>query len=250
MASLTQRDEFAPAMLNRILGGESALHDTALKAVLSTGEFGKILPKTLTEAASKCGYTKVRDTIMLTGVHLCHIEMAPLGGLDANALTVQAAAVWAAACELGDSSPAGLVANLGIAGLGAAFGKDYRQVIVALAGGNTALHQAERLALGVDHAIFGSEMLREVGFSEAVCYDTEHHAEAEAGTEVIAVAEVVAHQMGFDGGLANAAANLSTDALAGFGIVESSMAQMAARVTNIVQWAESVITHSISPEFG
>ncbi len=241
MASLMQREEFAPAMLNRILGGDPQLQAVALKAVLAEETNGRSAPTSLTEAASRYGYSRVRDTIMLVGIHLCHLEMAPFGQFDAKALTIQAVAIWTAANELGDRSLTGLVANIGIGGLAAAFGSEYRHVVQSLAGGSTPLHQAEKRAFGTDHAHFGAAILREAGFNEAICYDAEHHTDSDAGSEVIAVAEVVAHQMGFDGGMANAAGDISEEALAGFGVVESSMARMAVQITNQVQWSERLI---------
>lgn len=242
MAALTLRDEYAPKMLERIIGGDNVFYEAALRSV-SAGTGAPTVPTTIEVAVCDYGYQEVRDCSLVLGVHLCNRDLAAFADLDPVTLTLQAVAVWTACTELGDSTIAGLVANIGIGGLAAVHGSAYRSLIGNLAGSSMPLHEAESAAFGLDHALMSATMLKEVGFNDGVCYDVEHHAAPDSGNEVIGLAEVVAHQLGFTGGIANASAELTSQSMASFGVVEQSMTRIVTQVGARVLWAEKIIKH-------
>lgn len=242
VAKISQLEEMAPAMLDRIINTDAVLGQRVPLAVAAyCAEKKKPLPGSLGEATGELSYDAVRKIVLLVGISEIHKELESRCQMSAAHLTNQAVAVATASEYLGVKAgqpaciafAAGLFANLGIATL-ASSERGYHAICSSVAGGTVQLHEAEFEALTCTHADAGYCLLTDFGFPEPVCAVAGNHTKETPSSLVFAVsvAEALAHQLGFDGGFAIVPPNFDPAVLTKLGAPESDAERLVVEITN------------------
>lgn len=244
LAKISQSEELAPAMLDRIVNTDGILGQRVPLAVAAyCHEVKKPLPGSLGEACGELTYNVVRKLILLVGVSEIHKELESRCHIPAAHLTNQAVAVATASEFLGAKAgqpshtafAAGLLSNLGIPTL-ATCERSYPAICSSVAGATIQLHEAEFATLSCTHADAGYCLLTDFGFSEAICSVAGNHVKETQSSLVsaVSVAESFAHQLGFDGGFAIVPKPFDPSILVKLGAAESDTELL---VTEITRWS-------------
>lgn len=247
IAPLTQSEQPAPSMLDRLLLGEPTLADRIRKGIDAEGATGK----SPGQAIDTLGYETVREVSLLAVTSCVLFELSVRGGIRPKGLQQLAAAVGAITRALvRRSNPgeadvafvAGLIANVGISGMACLHGETYRSLLQSLAGSPLSLVEAERKSFGRTHAEGSAGLLWSYGLPPIVLSAClKHHEPDQAGiVGAVGIAETIASQLGFDGGFALMAPNFDPAVLAPFGLSEAHLGLIADEATKLAAKMDAI----------
>lgn len=215
---LTQGEAASPAMIERLCAPDPvlapAIHRTFEYALaeLGIGEYYG-----LAKAMESLGPD--RTARYLTGAAIGSLVQvaAPVSGISAISCLRQSLAMGCISYALAKSSKdirsidayrAGVLCHLGVPILGICFGEKYGGVYHMIAGTSEPLYSVEREHFGISHPEIGALFGAKIGLVDRTCQAIrEHHEPLKAirgVSQVLALAELLAHDLGYDGGTANA----------------------------------------------
>jgi|GEM_PF-7124342 len=213
LGTITHNEELAGPMLERVLLSDPAFSQTLPVAFAKySAEVKQSIPSSIADAVGTLGYPTVRKIVQIVGIARFFDELGKRTSLSARPLLDQAVAVAACAeflaAAIGQPGhlafSAGLFANVGVPTL--AMGeRQYEAIVSTVAGGSVQLHEAEQSAITCAHPSAGSCLLADHGFPEPICAAVANHTDSQSTVVLIravAVAELFAHQLGYDGGFA------------------------------------------------
>lgn len=241
LSTISQPDELAGAMLDRIISAEAVLGQRVPLAVATyCTENKRAIPGSLSEACREIGYDAVRKIVQIVGISTVHEELAIRCGLSKTHLTNQAVAVAVGseflAKKAGLSGPlgfsCGLFANIGVSVL-AYSEKGYQGIESMVAGGTVQLRDAEARSLDCSHDEAGYCLLTDYNFPELIAQVAAAHCSSIAAPMVRATAlsESLAHQLGFDGGFAIVPLPFDEQGFAALGGTDADAAQLVESMT-------------------
>lgn len=157
----------------------------------------------LQDAITVLGFRNVRSAVAGIAVMRCFTQ-SPVAGFDMSAFQGHATAVALAARTIARQAQlpeelafsAGLVHDIGVLALLTTFPDEMAAVLAYATHHDCALREAEREALGLDHASVGDALLRHWHFPEEICRAVlGHHDSSAIGglADVIHVADVLVH---------------------------------------------------------
>lgn len=242
LAAVAQRSDMPAAMIERVLNGEPAVQAAVTHALAALGyEGGVNAPERLTDAVTLFGPELVREACLIALLHLVHKEFCRQSSLDPMALTMQAVAISATTKELNAPADQALLLNIGVAAMSAAFGQPYDNVVHSIAGSDLPLNEAEERMLHTNHGAMGASLMTDFGVPEPFAVAARTHSSLKGNPTPFAVAEAVAHQLGFDGGMANMAPMLPDEILKGAGISDTVLAKIAEKVPAAASRAQRLV---------
>ena len=240
LSTISQNDEVAPSMLDRLICTDATLGRTVPLAIAAFSDSESAVPSSIADAVRLFGYQSVRRVVQIAGVSEIHREFAARSGLNHEQLTRQAVAVGLACEYLGSRSfqplhfafTAGILANLGVGAL-AISEKAYRTVSTLVPGGNVQLHDAEQSVLGMNHHDAGLCIAVDYGFPEVIGRAIAQSPQQNPPqlNSLLFVAESFAHQLGFDGGFAITPTAFDNGAFARLGGTSGDAERLASQIT-------------------
>lgn len=239
VTKIAQREPISPMLMDRLISPELALKSSALKML----NFNQDSPvATLSDSCARHGLDATREAVLTALAYSVSVTLTAKSGFPALPLTLQALASGTIVRFLisEDEYPllpaSALLSNIGVGVLAAIHGTTYLEITAQLTGTVIPLHEAERYAFRVDHAEVGSILLADVGFGaeivEPILGQAISPGQDRSMGSVLSLAGVLAHQMGFDGGVPNTPLELSPSVKTKFSLTDEKLGEMLLRVTD------------------
>lgn len=243
LAFFSQPGEISASMAERLCSTDHTIGPLILRSLNEALAMKAHPPaESIGLAIQGLGNKQARRALTISSFGLWALFGLSKSSLNHVALTLQATAMgcvlsrFSKASEFDDCTMFAFGANIhiGIPLMNLVFRERYSSMWESLSGAGHSLFEAERDTFGIDHAEAGSILAQEFGFPKPLGDALALHHEPIANIREIPLlmnlSETISHQLGYDGGAANAGADFQRSWMIRMGIKESDLPEIAKEI--------------------